>query len=505
MELLVSPKQAQKIDKITTNDFGLAETILMELASKSAFDLIKTKIPNLKNTSCLVFCGKGNNGGDGFVVARWLKNYSVNVQIILLCDENEIQGLPKEKLELYKKINGFVKVLTSKNEFESLQKPDFIVDAILGTGFHGKLSDFTAEVVKKINSLNTTVFALDVPTGLNGENGICENEAVKSTFTITFGKAKTGLYLNSAKNFTGEIFTFDVGFPAKANEKAGFTAKLISQSSACELLPKRNFDAYKNSVGKVFIFAGSKGMTGAAILNSKACLKAGCGLVILAVPEDLNAIFEASLIETMTFPYKIFDGFAEKINWSDVCVVGSGLGTSEQTKELFIKFVSHLKKAEKPTVFDADALNIFAEQNDLMKNLPENSIFTPHFGEFARLTKLDLETIRQNVLEIGKDFAKKHKVTLVLKGSPTVIFSGNEIFVNSSGNSGMATAGSGDVLTGILGSFLAQKKDALESAVLGTFLHGFSGDLAKNALTEFSVSASNLIDFLPKAILMTRN
>ncbi|KAA3604079.1 MAG: NAD(P)H-hydrate dehydratase [Calditrichaeota bacterium] len=503
---LITPKQSQKIDKLTI-ELGIEDSVLMEIAAKSIFDLIKSKFKNLENKTVYVFCGKGNNGGDGFVVARWLQNYKANVLVLLLNSEDEIQGLPKKKLELYKKAGGKVLSEISKNDLEILENPDFVVDALYGTGFRGELRGIASQAVKKVNSFQTKVFAVDIPSGLNGANGMAKGEVVKADFTVTFGKIKTGLYINSAQEFTGKITAVDIGFLPEAEEKVGFEAKLVTKEAICKILPKRKKTDYKNSVGKVFVWAGSEGMTGAGILASKVTLVAGAGLTTLAVPQNLNTIFEENLTEVMTFPFefstKTLTDFKEKINWSDVCLFGPGLGASKATRNLFLKILAELKRSEKLCVLDADALNLLAEKSDFSL-LPRNAILTPHLGEFARLTKLTKTEICENILDVGKDFSKKHSVVLVLKGAPTVTFCGSEAFVNSTGNSGMATAGSGDVLSGIIASLLSQTKKPLEAAINGVFLHGLSGDLATKNKTEFALTASDLIDFLPKAFKKIR-
>lgn len=507
---LITPKQSQKIDQFTI-EFGLEDSILMEIAAKSVFDFIKKKIKILENRTAYVFCGKGNNGGDGFVVARWLKNYKVNVLVLLLNPENEIKQLPKKKLELYKKAGGKVLSEISEKDLKNLKNPDFVVDALFGTGFGGELSGVALQTVRKINCFKSKVFAIDIPSGLNGSNGIANGEVVSADFTITFGKAKTGLYLNVAQEFTGKISVVDIGFLPEAEKKAGFEAKLVTKKSVSQILPNRKKTDYKNSVGKVFIWAGSsEGMTGAGILAAKATLVAGAGLVTLAVPQNLNTVFEENLTEVITLPLdfseplkSILPKFEEKIDWADACLLGPGLGTSKITKNLVCEMLSILKAKQKLCVLDADVLNILADSSDFSL-LPNNAILTPHLGEFARLTKLSKSEICENLLEVGKEFSKKHSVVLVLKGAPTVTFCGNEAFVNSTGNSGMATAGSGDVLSGIIASLVSQSKKTLESAVSGVFLHGLGGDLARKNKTEFSLIASDLIGFLPKAFKKIR-
>lgn len=498
---LITPKQSQKIDQLTI-EMGIEDSVLMEIAAKSVFDLIKEKIKNLEEKTVYVFCGKGNNGGDGFVIARWLLNYKANVLVLLLNCEDEIQGLSKRKLELYQKAGGKVLSKISKKDLKILEKPNFVVDAIFGTGFRGELTGIALQTVKKINSFGTKIFAVDIPSGLNGTNGIAQGEVAKADFTITFGKAKTGLYINSAQEFTGKIFPVDIGFLPEAEEKTGFSAKLVTKKSVRKILPIRQKTDYKNTVGKVFVWAGSEGMTGAGILASKVTLVAGTGLTTLAVPQNLNSVFEKNLTEVMTFPFefstKTFADFKEKITWADVCLFGPGLGTSKATKNLLLKSLEELKIYEKFCVLDADALNILSESSNFSA-LPKNSILTPHLGEFSRLTKLTKTEICENLLEIGKEFSKKYSVILVLKGAPTVTFCGENAFVNSTGNSGMATAGSGDVLSGIIASLLSQRKNPCEAALGGVFLHGLAGDLATKNKTEFSLIASDLINFLPKA------
>jgi hydroxyethylthiazole kinase-like uncharacterized protein yjeF len=509
MKQIVTPQQMQEIDQKTIQDFHISGEMLMENAGRAAFDFIKISVPEFQNKKIFIFCGKGSNGGDGLVIARHLKERGSIPSVFMVGSLNE------SKTEIRIAYNKLTAVGIQPSFFSEFSEalfdgqPDLVIDALLGTGATGALQDPLVKVVERINTwkdLGSRVIAVDIPSGLNGENGKTENGAVRADTTVTIGLPKTGLLFGDGKRYTGHLHIADIGFPEKL--LTGGDLQLVEKADVKRLLKPRRHDAYKYDFGKVLIIAGSKGMSGAAYLAAKSALRIGAGLVKVAMPASTIHVIENSLPEAMsaaleetedkTLSVKAKDRLGECIDWCDVVAIGPGLSQHKETMALVGKIC---RKLNKPAVIDADAIIALAGEFKWIQNIESEIIFTPHVGEFSALTGISKDRILHDRIISTRNFSKQFNKTLLLKGCPTLIAGkGGKVFVTRTGNPGMATAGSGDVLTGVVVGLMAQGLTAEEAGFSGAFIHGLAGDWAASEKTELGLIASDIMDYLPAAV-----
>ncbi|MDP3014148.1 MAG: NAD(P)H-hydrate dehydratase, partial [Candidatus Subteraquimicrobiales bacterium] len=393
--------------------------------------------------------------------------------------------------------------LSSFDDF--LGKADLVIDAIFGTGFSGEIKGFVGEIIKKISLSEVPVLSVDIPSGVNASNGRVSSICVKATKTVTFMTPKIGLIIYPGAAYTGEILLAELGASGLVKNKG---IELITLERTAPLLPERKSDIHKKACGRVLVIAGSVGMTGAATLTSLSVLRSGAGLVTLGVPESLNDILEVKLTEVMTVPlretkqrtlhYKALNQVLSLLPDFDVVILGPGLSTHSDTVSLVRELV---EKIELPLVLDADGLNAIDDVK-IFKKRKAPTIITPHPGELARLIGVSSREIQGDRVDFAKKSAKDWQVVIILKGARSVVSSPETALINMSGNSGMASAGTGDVLAGLVGGFLAQGLTPLDSAILSTYLHGLAGDIAAEKKTEYCLIAGDLIDYLPEAIKM---
>jgi NAD(P)H-hydrate epimerase len=509
--LLVTSAQMQNMDRNTTKNGYIPGLLLMERAAtgllKASLEILKNK----KSPRVAVFCGKGNNGGDGFALARLLKTKRIRAECFLCADPLRIKGDALTNFSKLKKLKIPVSVIKTTDNLPSLLSFHLVVDALLGTGFSGEIQGVLCDIIEHINQFTGPILAVDAPTGANVNTGEVVKPCVHATTTVTFGLPKIGQWFYPCRNFTGKLIVHDLDFPKQVMETENIRVELIEHDWAKNVLPRRKKDGHKGDFGKVLIIAGSKGFSGAAILAGKAALRTGAGMVLIAGPACIQSIIAAALPEAVTLSLDETKQGAislscEKVimdkikTWADIVVIGPGLNLFEETSELTRRIV---KSVPKPMVVDADALNAFQGKTSELCNIPFPRILTPHAGEMNRLWEIDPEKNGFNKIEWLKNIAAhEFKNTILLKGAPTLIAAaGNFCFVNSSGNSGMATAGSGDVLSGVIAALLAQGNSPQKAAALGAYLHGLSGDLAIQDLSEYGLIASDLIDYLPNAFL----
>lgn len=509
--------EIRELDKKATTEFNIPSLILMENAAVGVVDFISEISKEKDFNNILVFCGHGNNGGDGFAIARHLSNRGYNVFVVMIGDIEKISGDAQINFEIVKKISEteenlklFINPKPLNKVNKIINEPiDVIIDALLGTGLNSPIREPYLSAINWMNEHKALKIAVDIPTGLSSDNGKILGAAFKADFTLTMGLPKIGLLINDGPRVSGILEVVDISYPNALSNSESVKKNLVEDIDIVERLPQRPYDAHKYSVGKIFAIAGSAGLTGAAKMSCEAALRTGCGGVLLLTTKKLLNIYAKSLKEVMTFPldknngnYFVetdFEEIQEKINWADVLMIGPGLGQKEETanfvKEILLKFPNKKK------VIDADGLNILSKFIDERKLSLKNSILTPHYGEFSRLIKKSIEEIKENIFEYGFEFSNKYKVILVLKGSPTIIFSpdGNS-YINSTGNSGMATVGMGDVLTGIISSLYSQGLNSLDAAITGVFLHGLAGDIAAIKKGKLSLISSDVIKYIPDAI-----
>lgn len=511
----------KEIDRIAIEKYEIPSLQLMEKAGIGVAQAAGKMLADPKGKTVFIFCGKGNNGGDGFVAGRYLAQQKAKVGIFLLGKKTELKGDAQANLKKALKLKLPIVEITDVKKIPERLECDLIIDAVFGTGFKGEVCGLEKEVIQKINESKIPVLAVDIPSGLDADTGKAKSLCVRANHTVTMGLPKIAQVFYPGRDFCGELTVVDIGIPEEVTQSVKSNLNLITEDEVRRFLPQRPGDVHKGDCGKVFILAGSTGLTGAACLASLSALRIGTGLVTLGVPETLNPIFEIKLTEVITKPLpdvgkkgalalRGLGGITPYLQNSDCHAIGPGLGQHFETLELVRRLVT--SRINKPLVLDADGLNAFAKDSTPLKNLPYPVILTPHIGELSRLLYLPIEEISKDRVYISRKIAQELNLIVVFKGAPTLIAEpSGQVYVNSSGNPGMATAGSGDVLTGMIVGLLGQKlklqKDksitgiALESALAGVYLHGLCGDLAKNKRTEYGLIAGDILDEIPEALM----
>lgn len=511
---LVTSTEMRNIDNTAINKYFIPGIVLMENAGLAVVHKIAEIFENnLAGKRIMVFCGKGNNGGDGMVIARHLINKGVEVKVYLLSSPAEIKGDAAVNLTILQSMGAKIYPIINDKDLHrveiSMMYADLIVDAIFGTGFKGEPKGLIAKIIKLINDSKKLILSVDVPSGLDVDTGKVSGDCINADLTITFGLAKIGLFMEPGCRYCGKVEIADISLPLQLLNSNTISRQLITSQWVKSKLYKRDCDTHKGTYGHVLVLGGSPGMTGAVYLAAAGALRTGAGLVTAAVPRSLNPILEQKLTEAMTRPLPesekgllgrdslepILD-MAEK---ADTIVIGPGMGISAEGETLLKELLPQLKI---PVILDADGLNLFSKitmgSKEFLKQIKTNMIFTPHPGEMARLCRTDSHEIQKDRLVIAENYAKHWGVTLVLKGSKTIVASPKgKTYLNINGNPGMATGGTGDVLAGIIGALLGQKLDMETAAAVGVFLHGYAGDKAAEKLGEYSLTAMDIIDCLP--------
>jgi len=509
---VVTGEDMRKIDAKAISEYKIDSLTLMENAGKGILDFLKQEFPDLKKKKICILCGKGNNGGDGLVVSRLLSQMKVKSNVFLIARKEELKKDVKTNLNRLLKEKVRVKEITSFKDLKEVESDlkmyDIIIDALLGTGFTGAVTGLLAKLIELVNSLDSIVVSVDLPSGLNANNGQVISSCIKADYTVTLGLVKVGLLIYPGANYVGKIVVKDIGIPKELVESENLQLNFVLKEDLFNIFPKRNPDCNKGSVGKVLVVGGSVGLTGAPSLTSLAALRSGCGLVTLGIPSSLNSIIETKLTEVISKPLPENSNGTIGLNSEscilemsesyDVLVLGPGLGKDKEIGQVVKNLVREIKI---PVVLDADALNLISSNVLVLKDKKAPFVLTPHPGEMSRLTNIPIEDIQANRIDVAKEFARKYNVILVLKGARTVIADpdGN-IFINSTGNSGLATAGTGDVLAGMIAGFIAQGAGILNSTIIGVYLHGLAGDIAKESKTEYGMIASDVLDNIPNAI-----
>jgi NAD(P)H-hydrate epimerase len=495
MKHIVDSDKMKSIDKYTMEVIKVPPLVLMERAAMEVAFKVKQSIK--KEDRILVVCGPGNNGADGVAAGRILFLQGYQVAILLLFEIEKCSEQMKIQLTIAKKLD--ISINNSKKTYEY----NIIIDALFGVGLSKPIEGSLANIINEINQGNHKVFSVDIPSGISADTGKAMKVAVKADFTITFGYMKQGLLLYPGADFAGEISVADIGFSDKALQsvKADTFYYTIDDLS---LIPKRKRNGHKGTFGKVLVIAGSEEMSGAAYLSAKACLKMGVGMVKILSSQENREIIQTLLPEALFASYDKDRNISSSIGWADVIVMGPGLGLSDKTEEL-IDRVLNLKPKSR-LIIDADAINVLAAKLDddivttsgridmLAELLPAGTILTPHPMELSRLIGLSMADILENAIDIANQCSYNNELVYVMKDARTIVAKSTRKYINSSGNSGMATAGSGDVLTGIIAGLVAQGMEAYEASCLGVYIHGLAGDLAKDKLGEYSLMAGDIVD-----------
>ena len=512
---LVSAAQMRELDRQTIECYGVPGHVLMERAGAGACSMLLKCFPHLKKkgAKAVVVAGKGNNGGDGFVVARLLRRKGIRASVVLLANRDQVEGDALRNLRAYARGRAVIREIDSLKQIDALSKEiegaGCVVDAMLGTGLRSDVRGLYAAAIHLINGCGAPVFALDLPSGMDADSGRAMGVAIQAEATATFGFAKLGQVVHPGLEYCGQLGVVDIGIDERAIASVGADAELLARSDVSRLLPRRGPEAHKGDAGHLLIVAGSRGKSGAAILATRAGLRTGAGLVTLAAPASLKDVCAMSVYEAMSEALPDSDGLiaydsavvdAILVGKSAV-VVGPGLGSSRAVRRL----VQHLLRRERlPVVLDADALNVLAGDTTVLKRSRARLVLTPHPGEMSRLCGTDTAAVQSDRIGVTRSFAEKHECVVVLKGARTVIASADGfVWINPTGNSAMASGGMGDVLAGVIGSLMGQGLEPAEAACAGVYLHGVAGDSAvANVMPPgdgIGVLASDVIRMLPGA------
>lgn len=482
----------REIDKKANKLYSISPLILMENAGIASARLVISTLEEIGGNSVVIFCGSGNNGGDGLVTARHLFIKGFDVKVFIITGKNQSKE-KKTNLEIVEKL-GILQI----QEFENA---DLFVDALLGVGLSKEPSGKIKDCIDFMNSSDTPIISLDIPSGISSDSGFALGNAIKATKTITFGLLKIGLLLYPGIEYAGELYLSKISLPDELS--SGLGINLLTGIEMSSLLPKRPLNSHKGDFGKILVLAGSVGMTGAATLCCQGAMEMGAGLVYLGIPESLQGIMEVKLTEVITRPLpetkkrtlspSAYNGIIDLAKKCDAAVIGPGISRHPETKKLIQTLISRL---EIPIILDADGILAISPSDISSKNI----LITPHPKELADFLRISVDEIQRNRVGIVQRVMDEYKISILLKGYKTLIGYNGQVYINPTGNPGMATGGSGDVLSGMIGSLVGQGLNLGDAARLSAFLHGLSGDIAKEERGEYSLIASDLIDFLPLAI-----
>jgi len=509
---LLTAEEMQNLDQKAINGLGIPGVVLMENAGLQVVQAIYSIIGDPRGRKITVFAGKGNNGGDGFVVARHLLNAGAEVKVFLFADIKDIAGDAKVNLNILQYMGHKVYPIINPNSINivklAMAYTDLNVDAIFGTGFNGAVPEHYANVIELINSSGKPVVAVDIPSGLEANTGKVHGQCVRATQTVTFAHAKIGLLVQQGPEYVGKLTVADISIPPDLVENQGIKRFLTTPEIIERIMPVRRPEGHKGTYGRVLVVGGSAGLSGAVVMASNAALRAGAGLVTLAVPAGLHDLMEIKLTEVMTKPLPETEDVSispdasstvqEMLQQADVLALGPGMSTNEDTVVFVRNLISQL---EKPTVIDADGLNALVGATDILQKCRAPLVLTPHPGEMARLMEMTIEQVQDNRVRVTDEAARRWNAIVVLKGSRTIISTPDgTLYINPTGNPGMATGGTGDVLTGMIAGLIGQQIPPLEAAVAGVYWHGLAGDLAAAEKGMLSMTAGDVLDFLPQAI-----
>ncbi len=499
---ILSAAEMQALDRAMVEHYGVASSLLMENAGRAVGDFLIRYYPEETRSGVFVVAGNGNNGGDGFVIGRTLKNAGVPVVVSCLKTVDELKGDARKSAEAYLKAGGQIIELHDRafgpRDLSELASAGVIVDSLYGTGFRGTLDGVSLSIVETLNAICNTsavpVVAVDVPSGLDASSGAVNGICVQADVTVSLHSLKPCHVLFPASAFCGEIFVADIGMNNDAEEFTEVKCELLTVHRIQDVLFDSYLvsrDAHKGTRGRVLVIGGSLGYQGAPILSGRAALVCGAGLVALAVPRGMAATVSVVHNELVSLPLADDGGevlpaglkqLEQSISSWDALVLGPGLGTSESAKRIVEVTLAQAKREDRPTVIDADALNIIASNPQLRATLPERAVITPHPGEAARLLACSTEQIQNDRLGAASALVEAYGCTVVLKGARTIIAEpGGEIAINPAAVTTLATAGSGDVLAGLVATLLARGANPPDAARAAVFIHGITGELVERA------------------------
>ncbi len=514
--LVLTASEMRAVDRLAIEKYRVPGTTLMENAGKAVARIVAQEFGHVRSSGALVISGKGNNGGDGFVVARLLRRKGIRCSVALVGEAKQVKGDAASMLERYVRSRGRLLEVKRSGDIGSLQRDlagrGLVIDAIFGTGLTGAVGGLAADVIELVNSCGQPVVAVDVPSGLDSDRGVPLGPCVQADLTVTLAAPKLGLLLFPGAGFAGRLVVADIGIPAAAfAETRAKQEVLVGWEVGARIIPRAP-DSHKGTHGHLGIVAGSLGKTGAAILCGRGAQRAGAGLVTVACPASINQILEAGLLEVMTQPIAdggrgVFDRsgtdeIARFLEGKSAAVIGPGMGAGEDQRTLVRALV---REAPLPLVIDADGLNCLVGAMEYVKEAAEARILTPHPGEMARLIGTDPASVQADRVGVARGFAAQNRCHLVLKGARTVVASPDgRVAINLSGNPGLASGGTGDVLAGVIGALLAQGYPPADACEVGVFVHGLAADIMAEERGEIGLIASDVVEALPEAFLRAR-
>jgi NAD(P)H-hydrate epimerase len=511
MMKVATAEEMQELDRKAIETYRIPGIVLMENAGRGAAEVISNFFPEIHKKKVAIIAGKGNNGGDGFVIARYLLNQGIYVRVYLLTDPKGLRGDAETNFSIFHRMKGEVISVPSSKDYikvkRDLEKYDILVDGIFGTGLDAEVRGYYREVIDHLNTLQRPIVAIDIPSGLDANTGKPLGTAIRASLTITFGLPKIGLLIPPGLDYVGEkVKVIDIGIPKRLVEEERIPTYLLEKEEIqkCLSIP-RNPDTHKGDYGHLLVIAGSVGKTGAAVMACQAALRMGAGLVTLAIPKSLNAILEMKLTEVMTEPLpetpkqtlslRAFSSIVRLCENKRAVIIGPGLGTLKETQSLILKLIRTL---DLPIVLDADGLTALATQPKTLPIKNRSLMLTPHPGEMARLIRSQVKQVLEDRVGLSRNFSQSQHVHLILKGHPTLITTPKgEVYINPTGNPGMASGGTGDVLTGMIGGLVCQGFDILSSLQIAVYLHGMAGDEGAQEMGEKSLIATDIIEKIP--------
>ena len=496
MEYLPTGKQMKKADEYTIQTKGISSLLLMERAADACVSKIELLGLDLKKIS--IVCGSGNNGGDGFAMARLLQERGFCTYAFLVGNPEHLTKECKLQIEMLEKIGGIVITADQIDVLSVLKDSSLIIDCIFGVGLSRLVSGFYKDVIRLINDSHVPVVSVDMPSGICADTGSVLGAAVKADYTICIQNRKFGLLIYPGKAYAGKVFVEDIGISQDIFTH-DLTPITFNADEMRRMLPIRSRDSNKGSFGKLLVIAGSDGMAGAAYLNALAAYRCGCGLVRIYTPESNRIIMQTLLPEAVLTTYSSFEKekLSELLTWADTVCIGSGLGQGK-IAELIVKEV--MRHIEKPLVVDADAINILSRHKDWINHSWSQIIYTPHLKELERLSDVPIDEIKNDRLKVLDEWNVSGQI-IVCKDAVTVVHSKEQIYVNETGTSVLAKAGAGDVLCGMIGAFLATGVPAHMAASLAVYYHGLAGRVAGELNGERSALAGEIANAIGKAFL----
>lgn len=508
---IVTAEEMRRLDADALTTYGIPVTILMEQAGMGVVREMERHFGDAAGRSIVVLAGKGHNGGDGLVAARHLLQRGAFVRVFLTFPPDAGRGEARLQAQIFRSMGGRLLDPSAYDRalFRSaLENADAVIDALVGTGLSAPVTGLAAELIDDLNASGKPVIAVDIPSGISADTGEALGAAVRAALTVTFALPKRGHFLPPGSEHTGDLRVVDIGIPRRAVDRAALPLSLFTRDAAIACVPARPREGHKGTFGHVLVVAGSVGKSGAAMLTSRAALRTGAGLTTLACPESVLRSGEDKPAEIMTLPLaetpdrtlaaRALDPLLLASKNATVVAIGPGLSLHPETQSVIRELIARLSI---PVIIDADGLNALADHLDPLKRPHGPLILTPHPGEMGRLTKLGSREVQRRRIDLAAEFAKTYQVVLALKGARTVVASPDgRATLNPTGNSGMATAGTGDVLTGVIAALAAQGLTPAEAARLGVYLHGWAGDLIASERGERGMMAGDLIDRIPAAL-----